>query len=178
MLDRFSRALTYKSHIKCVVSFRWSTRTMTSLCVRVQRATHSTSSLKERYSNGDMFGGYCDPKHSVSVHPLFDDHREQQLTTLVEDWRLQNLCLPTDLFIDKLNLLTRLCQFNFICTALFSMSYWCWIAYQMNLALRTKTSGCACVCPQVQVTKKVNRQQKQIRRMGKGEHFGELALIR
>ncbi|XP_036406521.1 cGMP-dependent protein kinase 1 [Megalops cyprinoides] len=31
---------------------------------------------------------------------------------------------------------------------------------------------------EVQVTKKVNGQQKEIRRMGKGEHFGELALIR
>ncbi|KAL4630461.1 cGMP-dependent protein kinase 1-like [Arapaima gigas] len=31
---------------------------------------------------------------------------------------------------------------------------------------------------EVQVTKKVNGQQKEIRKMGKGEHFGELALIR
>ncbi|XP_035276952.1 cGMP-dependent protein kinase 1 [Anguilla rostrata] len=31
---------------------------------------------------------------------------------------------------------------------------------------------------EVQVTKKVNGHQREIRRMGKGEHFGELALIR
>ncbi|XP_029588849.1 cGMP-dependent protein kinase 1 isoform X1 [Salmo trutta] len=31
---------------------------------------------------------------------------------------------------------------------------------------------------EVKVTKKLNGQEKQIRKMGKGEHFGELALIR
>lgn len=32
--------------------------------------------------------------------------------------------------------------------------------------------------PQVLVTKNVNGLQKTIRKMGEGEHFGELALIR
>lgn len=48
----------------------------------------------------------------------------------------------------------------------------------IHVSTFTLCSSYCVFCLQVLVTKNVNGRQKQIRRMGKGEHFGEQALIR
>ncbi len=50
-----------------------------------------------------------------------------------------------------------------------------WSAYSVH---SVSLSPLTLFSPQVVVSKNVNGHQKQIRRMGKGEHFGEQALIR
>lgn len=56
---------------------------------------------------------------------------------------------------------------------------WCIYIHSICIYALLLSASLSCAFPpQVLVTKNVNGHQKQIRRMGKGEHFGEQALIR